>query len=278
MEWFFGNSGFENIDELKLSFNQKTISIVNEKLESNYQKYSPWMSNLDQLSDLGPLFLNHDLIISTDDKITTIERHYLTGEDKKDLKLGVDSEKIEIFNSALSKINSSGNDISKLFGTVVDHIVPINTEGQNFQEIGIGFSTHLAKGSIFLSIPTLEEEIAPLQMAINAIHELGHQCLYLYQSADKIIDKGLNDAVYSYVRKTKRPAIQSFHASVALAFMMRFLTQYKAVNKKESDYQDKMIKALGKDFKDSLRSFDSIKFTEVGGLIFKELRSFSNEL
>ncbi|RYZ46272.1 MAG: methyltransferase domain-containing protein [Sphingobacteriales bacterium] len=54
---------------------------------------------------------------------------------------------------------------------------------------------------------------------------MGHQALIVYQQSDAIISGDLEREVYSVIRRVKRPAILSFHAAVALAFMTRYLSE-----------------------------------------------------
>ena len=270
MEWFFGKSGADKISELNAAFKAKALELVNSILDTDYKIYSPWMSNLEHLHDLSTLFEIDDLILLDQNSSEKLEAHYLTNENDKNLSLGdVSVHELETLNAAVDLVQGDDKDIAELFDEIIKHVVPINTNHLRNKNAGIGFSTHLAKGSVFLSVPNKK-----LELAINIAHELGHQCLYIYQTADPIIAQGLDAPVFSYVRKTNRPAIQAFHATVALAFMVRFLTQITP-EEREQKYHNQVLNSLKDDFVKSLNAYDSVQFTELGQLLYKDLRSYA---
>jgi HEXXH motif-containing protein len=117
------------------------------------------------------------------------------------------------FDGALAIIARTAGTVSDLYSRTVDYVVPLGG-GRNR-----GFSTHLARGAIFRSLPA---ESDAWDVAIDLIHEVGHQVLMTWQSVDPILSSPHDAPVFSEIRRADRPAIQSFHAAVALAFM-RFL-------------------------------------------------------
>ena len=269
MDWFFGQAGVSKLKELGNAFKAKTVQLVNSMLNANYKGYSPWMSNLAHLHDLSSLFVVDDCILQDPSYSEKLEQRYLNSDRDKELSLGnMSAQELDLLNASIELVHSSGDDVSELFSEVVKHVVPINTAKLKAQN-NIGFSTHLAKGSIFLSVPN-----TTLPLAINIAHELGHQCLYLYQTADPIIAQGLDTPIFSYVRKTHRPAIQAFHASVALAFMVRFLKQIQPSRGEQSYYQD-VLQRLRSDFKRSLDEYDSVVFTELGQVLYEDMREYA---
>ena len=277
-EWFFDNSGFAKIKELNDAFKAKAISYANSELSSKYTNYSPWMSNTDNLKHMEPIFKLDGLVLNDRDEVGILEKFYLEGELERKLKFGnISLQEMKLLESAIEIIDNSSNDIKRLFSEVVKHIVPMNTDSGDFQKIGNGFSSHLAKGCLFLSTPKMRSD-NELQLAINIAHEVGHQCLYIYQTADKIIKEGINKPIFSQVRKTDRPAIQSFHATVALAFMVRFLGQLKDERLTATDYYKKMLTTLESDFKNSFSTYDEITFSEVGHLLFEDLKNYANSI
>ena len=269
MEWFFGQAGVSKLKELGNTFKAKTVQLVNSLLNANYKGYSPWMSNLAHLHNLSSLFVVDDCILQDPSYSEKLEPCYLTSENDKCLSLGnMSAQELDLLNKALSIVKESNTDIAELFSEVVKHVVPINTAKMKARN-NIGFSTHLAKGSIFLSVPS-----TTLPLVINIVHELGHQCLYLYQTADPIIAQGLDTPIFSYVRKTHRPAIQSFHATVALAFMVRFLKQIQP-SRGEKSYCQHVLQRLRSDFKRSLDEYDSVVFTELGQVLYEDMREYA---
>ncbi len=276
--WFFENSGFAKITELNGAYTNKATAFVNDTLSKNYTGYSPWMSNVENLATLELLFTDKKLIPSDRESLNILERMYLGDGIESRLCLGgISDAEMSTLKNAISLVKDCSSDISRLFSEVVRHIVPINTDAGHFQKIGNGFSSHLAKGAVFLSVPKMENN-NELQLAINIAHEVGHQCLYIYQTADPIISEGLHKPVYSSVRKAERPAIQSFHATVALAFMIKFLNELNDVKDTKTKYFADTKEKLTSDFLASFDSFSEIQFTEIGQLLFNDLRSYARTI
>ena len=121
-----------------------------------------------------------------------------------------------------------------------------------------------------MSVPR-DDNIGRLQLAVNIAHELGHQCLYIYQTADPIIAHGLDTPVFSYIRKANRPAIQ---ATVALAFMVRFLTQITP-DAEDREYYNHMLSSIRSNFVESLSTYGNVTFTDLGQLLYEDLRSYA---
>ena len=274
--WFFGKSGLHRLKEINDAFKSKTIDYVNSSIGSQFSSYSPWMSHIKKIQDLKEEFLSEEFIVKSPKSLETIGKLYAPSGNKKDLisfsKLP--DNRYKLFFQSIELLGSQGKDIGLLFKELVKKIVPLNPVHGKSQDLGMGFSTHLAKGAIFLSFPSMGESTV-LQLAVNMAHETGHQSLYIYQNADPIIDKGMSTPVFSHVRKTNRPAIQSFHATVALAFMVRFLTQLKMDG---NSYYHKILSDLKEDFIQSLDGYESIQFTEVGQLLFEDLKHYANQI
>lgn len=272
--WFFGESGFNKIKELNDSLRKKTLEYSSSRIQSNFSHYSPWMSHIEKLKELSPLFTRKDLILFHGEDLKLLEAEYLQSDLEKLLTFGRLPENEEyLLNHAIQELQETQTDIAKIFDELILHVVPMNTEKGNFQKIGNGFSTHRAKGALFISVPQLGTD-SLLQLKINLAHELGHQSLFVYQSADPIIKEGLDAPVYSYVRQTERPAIQAFHATVALGFMVRFLEQTTDC----SDYYLSSLQRLKEDFVKSLQFYDRVVFTDIGQMLFKDLKSYAARL
>jgi HEXXH motif-containing protein len=137
---------------------------------------------------------------------------------------------------------------------------------------GVGNSNHESIGAIYLSIP--EVECSTLQLAINIAHEVGHQALMIFQTSDSIIvPEQLSRNVYSCVRKVDRPAIQSFHALVALVYMRDFLKGINLQNKSklEIDYIKTELIDYECKLKANVWDFKKISFTEIGSKIYSDI-------
>jgi hypothetical protein len=116
----------------------------------------------------------------------------------------------DVYPDAVSIIRNAAPVLSYLYDELVDYVVPLGG-GRNR-----GFSTHLARGAIFRSLPGTDNAY---DVAIDVVHEIGHQTLMVWQSVDPILVSDHAAPVFSQIRQTDRPAIQTYHATVALAFM-----------------------------------------------------------
>lgn len=114
---------------------------------------------------------------------------------------------------------STSASLTRLYFELVDFVIPLPGTKKNR-----GYSSSLLRGAIFRTIP---EESTPADIAIDLVHELGHQVLQKWQSVDPIITSDPNAPIYSEIRRTLRPAIQTFHAAVALAYMHLFVESMK---------------------------------------------------
>lgn len=183
------------------------------------------------------------------------------------------------FEKAL-KLILSGSSISNIFKNVINIIVPINIGNIDLTEKGVGFSLQKHKGAIFLSEP-VTSAFKELKLAISIAHELGHQALMLYQIADTIIElNDLDNPIYSYARKIERPAIQSFHACVAISYMHYFLSLLELNNfsEEEKNFIIEKRKLYSEELKDATNSFLKTNFTEIGKFLHLELLMYAKSI
>lgn len=139
---------------------------------------------------------------------------------------------------------------------------------------GRGVSSHLYRGGILIDLPEIVEH-AEVELAINIAHELGHQALMVYQNADPIIDGDLRAPIYSAIREEYRPAIKSFHALVALAYMKEFAVKAARCPRTPDERRPRLTLRVGQ-INDALRVGSAalrdagVRFTELGGELFAE--------
>ena len=279
MSWLFQNTGNFRIRELADAYHQKTLEIINAKLATNYVTYSPWMSNIEKASLLEPLYTERQLILNDQNNLHRIASIYemsgcqkalVNGVSVKSVSIGSFNSEETVFNTALESVKNSDPNLSFQLEYLIQHFVPLATL-EGVQEIGVGSSVQDARGAVFLSIPNLQQNSSS-QLSINIAHELGHQALMLYQSADTIIEPDYLDVeVYSHVRRCLRPAIQAFHATVALAYMSKFLLGTKVM----TTYLQNQKQNIPKQFKESLDVYQNIRFTQLGKQIFSELEEYA---
>jgi HEXXH motif-containing protein len=140
--------------------------------------------------------------------------------------------------------------------------------------VGRGFSSHLFRGAIFLDPPASDEHRIEAY-AINFAHELGHQALFVYQCADPIIDGALDAPVYSVIRRVPRPAILSFHAVVAAAYMAEFVGDWLDAGAESTARLHYLRRRLAENVElveNGAAALSVVQFTELGEQILDEMR------
>jgi hypothetical protein len=201
--------------------------------------------------------------------------------DKKiDIGLIQDSEdEIKYFNSEIVKsldFIHKNSELMTLLKNNIKYFVPLKENGPDhkFRVNGSGCSIHWIKGAVFLSLP-YDKTHRKIELALNIVHELGHQALMIYQDIDELIPEGLEKHVYSAVRKTTRPEILSFHALVAIYYMIVFVKQSLQVqtNSFESEYLAVKFDVLKKQFLAGAFALKDIAFTDLGRNLFNEMIS-----
>lgn len=73
---------------------------------------------------------------------------------------------------------------------------------------------------------SLQKGIEKVALAIDILHEFGHQLLYLILHADAVVLKEDPRGIYSPIRRTRRPAVLAFHAAIANGFMIDFCDHF----------------------------------------------------
>jgi hypothetical protein len=105
----------------------------------------------------------------------------------------------------------------RVFDAVVRGIIPICNNLSRRQN-GDGFSDRHYIGYLFVSVEDTSQ-FPDIDLNVSFAHELAHQVLMIYEYGQDIMDD-YQKLVYSSIRKTQRPAVGSFHATVALAYML----------------------------------------------------------
>lgn len=190
--------------------------------------------------------------------------------------VATDPEYCDRFNSEICralKIIDRVPELASLLRVTVRSFVPLT--GANLRKDGSGKSCHWLKGAIFLSLPQ-DRRYSELELALNIVHELGHQVLMIYQDADSIMTD-LYKPVFSSIRKTERPAIMSFHALVAIYFMLFFfhslLNSSNKWSPEELAYLKAKILKLSSDFTGAMALKD-IDFSPLGLLMMQEMMDY----
>lgn len=188
-------------------------------------------------------------------------------------------DEIKYFNSEIVKsldFIKENSDLMPLLENNIKYFVPLKENGPDhkFRVNGSGCSVHWMKGAVFLSLP-YDKTHRKIELSLNIVHELGHQALMIYQDIDELIPDGLQKHVYSAVRKTTRPAILSFHALVAIYYMIVFVKQSLKVQTNSFDSECLAVKfdVLKKQFLAGAFALKDITFTDLGRNLFSEMIS-----
>jgi HEXXH motif-containing protein len=122
----------------------------------------------------------------------------------------------EIFAEALRLTEHWSPWMQVVFKRVVKSIVPVVSIKDNSE--GFSFTDHNFIGAIFASVDT-RTPYPGLLLNTFLAHELGHNALMIYQHAGNFFYES-DEWIYSGIRKTLRPVVASFHAAVALAYLI----------------------------------------------------------
>lgn len=166
-------------------------------------------------------------------------------------------------------------------GTIFDQVISdvwfLKRQGET-RYLGGGGSNYSTLGLFTMSLRP-KSEVSTVELAISLAHELGHNCFYLLQAGEIPIKRNSWDQwLYSGVRKVERPAYASYHAAVALSFM---LEATKGLAKNPDVIQSSAIHdfLIGKereyegDLKRGLDALKTLKLTETGKIGYMEMVS-----
>lgn len=276
--WLTGNTGTNKIALLSGRFESVCLDRVNNESTVDYPDYTPFMSLNESRENLPRLLLEKkSLLVKDNDYLKHISDFYSPPAnnrlgDKNTVEFGFDQSKEEVFDTALEFFISNNSFVVDIFKSIVKNIIPMRTIESEVRKEGVGNSNRESIGALYLSAPSVEPKY--LQLAINIAHEVGHQALMLYQTSDSIIHPAeLTRNVYSAVRRVDRPAIQSFHALVAVVYMRDFVNSIDL--SKLNDFEKNFIERQHIQFigwlKANIWDFKKITFTNVGKMIYDEL-------
>lgn len=266
---------------LNSSLRSKTIEHSNGVLEVSRDQYSPWLAYTTKLSSINPYLFDFmptergDLI--RNERYIKAAADFLSYNGQEAVEeLAGDVEPwlpslenlSDQFKEARNLVKATGLAMETTYNVIVDYVVPLGGLTRR------GYSTHYLRGAIFRTFPP---SFNASHCALDIIHELGHQVLALWQSADPILTTPPKAPVFSQIRQENRPAIQSYHAAVALAFMLRL--QQAHPNNMELQEAAKELGAeysvsLHNSLKLALQSLRSgCHFTDIGEEIIREMEA-----
>lgn len=298
--WLTGECGTERLLALSSHLADKTVKNINQELGESWRGFQPWMScksRIDYFSGGMPdvlANLNHPPIVFDKKSLQFLcdafaspdgrPLGYIDPGNSNQTIEPVDSEGLPRFQqeitNAYDMVSSSSKWMAQQLSALVYQIIPLknNDTCPTFRKGGTGLSVHNYRGGIFLGLPEIFDGCTA-ELAINLAHEIGHQAVMVYQYADRILDCDYATPVYSAVRKTERPAIMSFHALVALAYMFEFTKNHVKCFSRHKDgaYLKKRHQEMRQDFDMGWNTIRHLKFTELGEGMMSEFRELLSE-
>ncbi len=298
--WLTGLQGSERAIKLSIELNRKSLERANSAVRSEFLEYRPWMSCHERLgyfassdyaasdavggarvvSDAATLsFLNDAFSSSPDLHLGHLGIAEATGLCVETLDMSRAARIAQAVPAALDWIVRADESLAARAAEFVKQVIPMGARPplRGRSPYGRGVSSHLYRGGIIIDLPEVEEH-GDVELAINLAHEMGHQALMVYQNADPIIDGDLRAPVYSAIRREHRPAIKSFHALVALAYMKEFAVQALGDSALSSQRRARLEVRIGQ-IDEALRSGaralreSGVKLTALGGELLAECES-----
>jgi hypothetical protein len=287
--WIVGSGGAAKLSRLSENLFQKIQDADAKRTGTFSPHYLPWLTcpvRADRIGvrDVAP---SEDRILRDEYVLRRLRMTYWASRNaplgevsiaSKCIAIDVHAGKrnLQILKSAIDLVATTNDSWKIRFQSLARFIVPLKTIGKGVRVGGVGFSSEFAKGAIFLSIPKTEK-FPEIELSINLAHEMGHQSLMIFQSGDRIIDGDLGLPVFSGVRKTNRPAIQSFHAMIALVSMVEYalsrLDNPIPLSVDGQRYLRNRLEALLRDLAVAVAGFTNIPLTRIGQVLYGESRS-----
>lgn len=283
-QWLIGTSASRRLAAIENKLNAQSLAKVEVGTRQHHQRYAPWMSMpkaMDQVIPVtprGPALSREELAAM---------HAFLKGDASNLAAIGMCSSEFHVLHESTEAIDAFYQEIDEamtlikyvtpnmadLWTALVRELLPLepNSTTSKIRYLGSGISNHHYRGGIFTHLP-IPEEFRTEELAINLVHELGHQALIVYQYADRLFECDPATEVYSAIRKVNRPLVMSFHAVAALAFMCEFTRLAMRRGAKESRaYLEKRHQEITFDLHIGLKAIEHIKFTEFGALLVREL-------
>lgn len=293
-----GKDAVKFVSQLNAELTRKTLAHASGKLNLSFPRLVPWMclaclTDIDWI-DTSILFDEYEWgeLLTDREKLHRIAEFLRKeGSPIMDAAIGPNAgllnpitfsviEEVRINNQdgiacyhhARNLLLESDPLLSYLFKSLVHFVIPIRSSSGKFS-----FSTHLARGAIFLSLS--EKQHSKITMTIDLAHELGHQALMIFQSADPLLESPLDQPLWSGIRQTYRPAIQCLQATAALSYMTLLtgsLRRKAELTASERDHIEENHDSQLEKMKSTLYGLKrECRFTEAGKRIIKEFESLA---
>lgn len=301
--WLTGTRGAERIVKLSAELNRKNLERARASSACELSIYRPWMSSHDRLALFAPsdfakaVSANGARIITDEGFLRFLNEAFASSSELHLGFLGIAEANglcVEIEDrprvarigrmvpDALAWIREVDESFAARVDELIKEVIPLGMRAPLTARspLGRGVSSHFYRGGILVDLPEIGEHLE-VELAVNLAHELGHQALMIYQNADPIIDGDLRAPVYSAIRRETRPAIKSFHAIVALAYMKEFTTEALRSAHTPEDRRPRLtlrVEQIDGDLRLGTRALRDagVRFTELGCELFEECEAMGS--
>lgn len=280
MTWLFSQTGTRSLVELATAYERKVLA------NSLTNFYSPWLASINSFNapastlispltcglvkDPTQLALLSSAFRSNDAPLACFDPSVVFGLDIYLPTEECELNRIALIEDALASLSKLNKRYSSLFASVVKAVVPLKRLTKQRSKRA-AFSTHCARGAIFIVAPEDDTWQTAELLKIDLVHELGHCCLMLYQTADQILkDPGVE--TYSGIRDTLRPAIMSFHAATALAFISEYLVASLSRSKCNVSFYARELSETLESLDKTIHGLENLQMTELGEELFLEIK------
>ena len=280
-----GVNGSKNLEVFTKMVDDNDLEIYNNFFGENNTDFHPKMSHVKNFSVLRSINKSQDVIISKSSDLElrsvsfskgdsrNIQNIYANASNEQIVMSGVDCDferTIELAKFSLKYLTELNKTWATRLEKLVVEVIPQSSsdESKPLRKNGSGLSTHYYRKGILVGCPA-EGAFAQFEFLLNFAHELGHQALITYQKHDKIVLKPHDTPIFSIIRNTERPLIQSIHAMVAVMYML-ISNPVKIVEIGEPSFVRERFRGLIDNLKDAIFIFKDIPFTKLGSQIYRE--------
>lgn len=226
LNWLGGDVGTRRSVAVSKAFRVKVLQKVNHELSARYKNYTPWMNYFDKTPELKKFYSLSFADISKNPKL--IQQLKSAIEEEGRLDLGLDDgmsvsiddkeshvEFVKAVNKSARALFDAVGWMEELFSNLVLDVIPVSDD--QFERIGL--SSHDLKGALFFKLnKTSNRSVAEPQLSVDIAHELAHQVLAHYFTADPLIISDHAEKLFSPIRNEHREAARVLHSAAALSF------------------------------------------------------------
>lgn len=287
-----GFEGAKLVTAFNTQLSEKSRLNASQFMKQELKEYAPWMSsfNLDKFSILNSSAVK--LLVDNEEHVN-IQRNVFSSDDCLNLKEldPLAQENVTVMSTTSPQWSRFKTYVENYYSiakksnpywlhrvqSLINQVIPMeDVENSNkLRKNGSGLSTLKYRNAIFLSLPEYSD-VSFFEFCLNFSHELGHQALMTYEHYDDLVKVDQNAYIYSVIRETNRPAIQSLHALIAVVYMLEFIHYSQLFFKVNTplQYIEERTRELREDLSVGLEEFKTVPLTSLGKQIIVEIRAF----